>query len=65
MKKYLAWAESKEEDGLWYLIDAETEEHARRILLEEEKNIVEIRACGEVKPNDESGISHKFIINEY
>lgn len=65
IKKFLLWAESKENNELWYLIDAESEEHARRILLKEEKEVIEIRACKEVKANEESGISHRFTINEW
>lgn len=63
MKKYIAWAESEANNELWFLIDAENEEQAKKFILEE-KEVIEIRACLEIKPNASSGISHRFTINE-
>lgn len=63
MKKYLAWAESEENKELWFLIDAKSKEQAEKLVMAEDE-VVEIRACLEVKPNEEVGISHRFTLNE-
>lgn len=63
MKKYLAWAESEENNELWFLIDEKSKEKAEELVMEEE-GVIEVRACLEVEPNEEAGISHRFTLNE-
>lgn len=63
MKKYLAWAESESNSELWFLVDAESQGDAEDMVLSEE-DVIEVRACLEVAPNNIPGISHRFILNE-
>ncbi|MBC2164682.1 hypothetical protein [Listeria booriae] len=63
MKKYLAITNTIDADEGWLLIDAYTLEEARHIAKADYKT-EDLLAINEVSVNDESGVSHSFVINE-
>lgn len=64
MKKYIAIGNCKFNGELWFLVDAVSSEHAKRIIADEEGKTFEISACVEVTTNTDPGISHKFTLIE-
>lgn len=64
MKKYIAIGHCEVDGELWFLIDAETLEQAKQIVIEAEGETFELSACIEVTTNPEPGISHKFTLFE-
>ncbi|MBC1943606.1 hypothetical protein HB825_15195 [Listeria booriae] len=63
MKKYIAIINTIDEEEGWLLIDAFSLEEARHIAKADIKT-EDLLAINEVTVNDESGVSHSFIINE-
>ncbi|MBC2149697.1 hypothetical protein [Listeria booriae] len=63
MKKYLAITNTIDDEEGWLLIDAFSLEEARHIAKADSKT-EDLLAINEVSVNDESGVSHSFVINE-
>ncbi|MBC1937761.1 hypothetical protein HCA69_15435 [Listeria grandensis] len=63
MKKYLAITETMDDEEGWLLIDAFSLDEARHIALGH-SNTLDLVTIDEIAVNDESGVSHSFILNE-
>jgi hypothetical protein len=61
VKRYILFGQTEEKQELWLMIDAESEEHAREIAIRD-SDLIKIEGFGEVTPNEEAGISHKFVV---
>lgn len=62
--KYIAWCDSKDNNEVWFLIDAPNETKAREYVMAEPNEELEINAILLVEPNNSPGVSHRFTLNE-